>query len=245
MRAAAERPAREHPAFETGVRERVAELAGFELALRRSELRGRLSATSRPSPNRDRLAVLESRIAKCEGRLADLDSAHDALAERRRPDRRLLARLESERRLATRQLGRLEVERPNLEAEIEHERDREAGRQPGERLELALIEERLEQVCRREVAAERLQPSPLITAALGERPTDPAAVDLWNEGVQEIHSYRRRHALSSTGIPLGRQPRSHALHREWQLAGARLARIQAALGVEQTPMGERSLAPEL
>ena len=104
------------------------------------------------------------------------------------------------------QIERLEGERDRLGAEVAAESRRPAGLSGAERAELALIEDRLLDLRRRDVAAERLRPSKMIDESLGPRP---------NGAVER----RRSGTKASTDLRLPPAPRHH-LH---QRASARPA----------------------
>jgi hypothetical protein len=143
--------------------------------------------------------------------------------------------------MTVKQLDRLEAEREPLADRVRAESRQPSELSGAERAELALIDDRLLQLRRSEVAHERLRPSELIVEALGQRPTDPTKADLWNEGVDLIFAYRQRHRLlSRTGDPLGPEPRDAARRRERQAAQLRLQRIQQALNVERQRAIERA-----
>ncbi len=204
LRAGAERSAGEFAAVEVAARKRLEAQPAFELIKRRTELERRLAGQKEPSPVRQRLDAVEQRLAGGNARLAELSAKREALSAERRPDRGELARIESTERLAFQQLGRLRDERDSLAVEVAIESRRPAGLSDAERSELALIGERLQQLRRREVAAERLQPSKLIEETLGDRPADPARAALWNEGVDLIYAFRHGHGIASRGgDPLG------------------------------------------
>ena len=241
IRAAAERPGAEPAAAEVATRERLATLPVAELAQRRRRLReqerrgGGRSATDR------RLEALERRITFAGSQLEDFEQLRSALRGHRRPDPGQLARVESQIVLGTKQLSRLTDERQSLAVEAAIEQ----GLGGAERLELALAEERIAQLARREVAAERLQPSALVLAALGERPSHPGAAALWNEGVHAIHAYRSAHAITTTALALGPRPRGSDELSEWRAANRTLSRVRAGLDLDFTPPTERAASIEV
>ncbi|HVC06801.1 MAG TPA: MobF family relaxase [Solirubrobacterales bacterium] len=241
LRAGAERSAGEFAAVEVAERKRLEAQPAFELIKRRTELERRLADQDEPTLLRQRLDAVERRLAAGNARLAELAAKREALSAERRPDRGELARIESTQRLSARQLGWLEDERDGLAVEVAIESRRPAGLTADERSELALIGERLEQLRRREVAAERLQPSKLIEEALGARPADPIRAELWNEGVDLIYAFRHRHGVASRGAdPLG--PKTGDAER--RAAELQLARIQRGLGQERPRSAERSISIE-
>jgi hypothetical protein len=209
---------------------------------RQAELERRAAAEREPSPAGERLGALERRIAAAETHLADLAREREALGRERYPDPDRLARTQSTERLAARQMERLRDERDALAIEVAGEARRAPALSGAERVELALISERLTQLRRREVARERAQPSKLIEHTLGARPKDPLEVAHWNAGVELIYGYRQRHGITSTGgHPLGPKPREAARRRERQQAELRLARIQERLGKERARVREHDL----
>ena len=111
-----------------------------------------------------------------------------------------------------------------------------------ERTELVLIEDRLVELRRRAVAADRVRPSAMILAALGPRPEDPHRVAEWNDAVDLIHGYRLRHGIHpEDALSLGRPARDPQARREHREAKVRLARLQHALGREQERQSGREI----
>jgi len=241
LRSGAERVAGEFAAVEVSARKRLDAQPAHELMKRRSELERKLLGKTEPSPRSQRLDAVEQRIAAGKARIAELAAKRDALVAERRPDPGELARIESAQRLSARQLDRLEGEREGLAVEVSIESRLPVGLTAAERSELAQIEDRLHQLRRREVAAERLQPSKLIETTLGTRPADPAKAALWNEGVDLIYTYRHRNGIASgSAHPLGPNPGDAGRRAERRAGEQRLARIQQGLGIERPQSAERS-----
>jgi hypothetical protein len=198
-------------------------MAPLDLAARRAELERRLAKAAERTPAEERLADLEQRIAAAQGRLAGMEADHA-------------------RRLATTQLRRLEAERDGLTVEVATEAPRRSQLSGSERAELALIEDRLVDLRRRAVAAERSQPSPMILDALGPRPQDPLRASLWNNGVDAIYGYRQRYGIAATGKdPLGGKPRDAAQRRHHREAELRIARVQKQLGKQRARSATRAM----
>jgi len=234
LRAGAERVAGEYAAAEVSARKRIEGLEAFELVGHRQKLLRRLSGAADRSPAREQLEVLDRRIAKGEERLAELARGREAALATKRPDRGELALIESAEAMTVRQLGRLEAERGPLVDQARAEARRPSELSGPERTELAMIEDRLLQLRRREVAAERLRPSEMIVETLGARPEDPTKAALWSEGVDLIYAYRQQHRLGSqTGDPLGPKRGDTARRRERQAVELRLRRIQRELDLER------------
>jgi conjugative relaxase-like TrwC/TraI family protein len=223
LRLGAERAAGEYAAIEVGARKRVEAMAPPDLARRRSELEQRLTTAAEPSPAEGRLADLERRIAAAESRLAGMES-------------------DQARQLAAKQLRRLKSERDGLTVEVATETPRRSQLTGTERAELALIEDRLVDLRRRAVAAERSQPSKMIVESLGPRPKDPLQAALWNNGVDAIYGYRQRYGITTAGKdPLGSKPRDAAQRRERRQAELRIARVQKQLGKQRTRSATRAM----
>jgi conjugative relaxase-like TrwC/TraI family protein len=242
LRAGAERVAAEYAAAEVSARKQLEALEAFELAGRRERLLAQLASQAERSSAQGQLETLERRIAENRERLSELAARRDAQLVAKRPDRDELALVESMERMAQKQLDRLEVERQPLANRVRAEAQQPIGLSGPERAELSLVEDRLLQLRRREVAAERLRPSEMVVEALGPRPDDPTKAALWNEGVDLIFAYRQRHKiLSRTGDPLGPSSGDAARMRERRAAEMRLRRIQHDLNLERVQAIERAI----
>jgi conjugative relaxase-like TrwC/TraI family protein len=234
LRIGAERVAAEYAAAEVSARKRIEALQAFELVIRRERLAARLPTAPSHSPVQEQLDMLDRRTAEASARLAELASKREAALAVKKPDKAELALIESAAQMTSKQLGRLEGEREPLADRAGAESRRPSGLSGPERAELAMIEDRLLDLRRSEVASERMRPSEMVTTALGPRPADPTKAALWNEGVDLIYAYRQRNRLiSRTGDPLGLKPKDAARRRERRAAELRLQRIQRALDVER------------
>jgi conjugative relaxase-like TrwC/TraI family protein len=238
IRAASERSREEAPSLEVSERQRIGALHELTLAQRRGELEQRLDAERRVSPAREQLASLDRWIERAEGQLEGLRGEYAGLVARRRPDAERVEGLRAAGEDAAERLAQLRHQRGELVEAVAVE-DRPAPLSSGERLELQLLEERMAQLRRRDVALERLDPSPMIREALGERPADPVRAAAWNEGVEAIYSYRQRHNVRTHEAgPLGAEPSAERSRPDWQETQRRLVQVRAVLeqgrGVEQT-----------
>ena len=172
IRAAAERSREELPALEVSQRQRVAAMNEFRLARAAarswsSAVRGR-ERVSRPRRNSSPRSTAGS--TEVEGKLDGLRGEYAEL-DRPAPPRRRARRGRARRRAATPASAwrSYSGERAELVEEVAGE-ERPSPLSAAERLELGLIEERMAQLRRRDIALERLDPSPMIREALGERP---------------------------------------------------------------------------
>lgn len=241
LRVGAERAAGEYAAMEIDLRKRIEAKAPGELANRRGELEARRVAEAEPSPGQERLDGLERRIASGNARLAELAKERAGLAGESPPSAERLSRIDADHRRTAKQVGRLEGERDTLAAEVVGEA-RPTGLSPGERAELAVIEDRLGDLARREVRAARANPPKIIKESLGARPKDPLDAAFWNEGVHAIYSYRLRYGITSdTRRPLGPKSRDAARMRDRRQAEIRIARMQQRLAKQRVRRAERGM----
>lgn len=242
LRIGAERVAAEFAATEVAARKRLEALSALELAARRQQLRGKLAAEDSLSPAQQRLDALDQRIADNTKRLAGLAQARAELAVSPDSDSaQQLSLIESTERLTKKQLQRLEGDRDDLAREARAEARQPSGLSGPERSELALVEDRLLQLRRRDVMAERVRPCQLIVDALGQRPSDATRAAMWNEGVEVILTYRQHHRVTAIdGHPLGPKLGSPDQRRARRAAELRLQRIQHALSHQQARSVERS-----
>jgi AAA domain len=244
LRAAAERPRAGAAAAEVALRERIAQQEVAALRARQAELEAQQREAQRPTPKLGEVRELEQRIEWADQRLRRVGDEREALQSRWRRPKDELARLAWEEEVALAQLRRLGAERERLAAEIARfEAGRPPALDPSRRLERELIGERLQQLVRREVAAERPKPSAFVREALGPRPSDRRRLEAWNQGVQEIHAYRQAHAVRDPERALGAKPTDGAARAEWRAAQQRLRQRQLELGLERAL--ERRLGREL
>lgn len=238
LRVGAERTAGEYAATEISLRKRIEGKPPGELAARRAELDARRRAATERSPLEDRLDALDRRIEKGKAHLADLAKERGTAANQ--PDR--LAQIDSNERRSTTLLGRLESERDQLSGEARTAAGRTPALSPKERAELAVIDDRLTNLSRRQATAERFQTTPLIENALGPRPKGALDRALWNEGVNAIYTFRQRYGITSTtGNPLGPKSRDAARNRDRHQAQVRLSRVQRGLSKERARRAARAM----
>jgi conjugative relaxase-like TrwC/TraI family protein len=234
IRLGAERVASEFAASEITARKRIEGLGELELSARREQLMKRLDAGDERSSAKERLDLLDKRIAESHSRLNDLPEKRAQLLAGS-ADKDELARLKSIESLTLDQVLTLEAERESVAIKVRAEARRPSGLTGVERAELALIDDRLLHERRRQIAAERIRPSKMIVEALGPRPADPKMADLWNEGIDLIYGVRQRRRLTSrTGEPLGAVPNDPARRQEHEQVLRQLRRLQQALRDEQT-----------
>ena len=242
IRAAAERPAADFPALEVSFRDQIAQAETPGLSRRQEELLAGQHPAERGPPGQERLAEVEQRIELAERAHRSATSTLERLKYRWRPDKLELARAQEVEARLSENLARMYFERDGLAAAI-------ANYEPpsfdvAERLELGLITERLDQLRRREVAAERLQPSAFVRGTLGERPSDPRKLEAWNEGVHEIYSYRQLHGVSDPERPLGAKPSDPRERAEFARAELAIRHAQRQLQLGRELGMERSLGLE-
>lgn len=238
LRVGSERTSGEYAATEISLRKRIEAKSPIELASRRAELDARRSAAAERSPLQDRLDALDRRIEIGKSHLADL--AKQRIDPRADADR--LARIDANERRSTEQIRKLVGERDRLAGDLQAEAQRTTTLSPAERAELAVIEDRLTHLHRRQARAERFQTTKLIEEALGPRPKNALDRALWNEGVNAIYAFRQRHGItSSSRHPLGPKSRDATRNRERRQAELRLARLQQRLVKQRVKRADRGM----
>ena len=237
VRRAIERDRSDYPALEVSARRRIEALGEQELTARWRELR---SLRQSGEPGRERRQMLDRQIDRAQQTLEALIAERRTIQGLRRPDARELAQAQSAEASAAQALERLERDRS------------ETG--PGrasvtvsaeQRLELCLIEERMGDLRRRHIAAERMEPSPFVYEALGPRPKDDVRKAVaWNQGVEAIYSYRQRHGLQDRRSALGAKPHEPSARAERARAQLALQRAQRQLAWSPERSAERSIGIE-
>jgi conjugative relaxase-like TrwC/TraI family protein len=236
LRQGAERVAGEYPAIEVHRRKQIEVLEPVELARRRAELVRASADAAGPSAGAERLVALEERIALGGTRVEALAAERAAAV-----DPAEASRLGTLLRQGETQLGRLQAEQVDLSREVAAE-PRPEARGRALAYDLRLVEERMTQLARMEVAADRLTPSTPVGGALGPYPKDPNLARAWDDGADLIHSFRLRYGVESPhGHPLGPNVGDATRRRERQDAERRLARLQRQLHHERTQAADRQL----
>jgi hypothetical protein len=221
IRVGAERVAGQFSGSEIAERKRIETTSEADLVARREVLR----QTGRPAPTtNDRLAAIEARIAQAKDRLVAAE------AEPLTADSRRTSILKQAERMSRRQVERLEAERDELSV-TSTELVIDAG--DGRRAELAMVEDRLLDLRRRQVRAERISPSAAVVEAIGPRPRDPFRAAQWNKGVDIIVAHRQTNNIEDPDGPaLGATPLEPEARRRHRDAERSLRRVQAALDRE-------------
>jgi hypothetical protein len=236
LRAGAERVASEYAASEVDARMKLEALGPLDLARRRAELQRTLGEAGGSTPAGERLAALDQRIATAKTRLEAI--AADRV---RTSDPQVRERAERSLTQGHRQLARLESERGEL-AQVAAAEPHPGARRAEARYQLRLVEEQMLRLCRRQVIAERLNPTRPILDTLGPYPADRNLRAHWESGADLIHAFRLRHGITSPdGHPLGQTSGDAERRRERQAAQQRLARIQQQLQHERVRAAERAL----
>ncbi|MDP9276678.1 MAG: relaxase domain-containing protein [Actinomycetota bacterium] len=247
LRAAAERPAADFPALELRLREQIASQDPGPLARRAQELSLKQGVHEHAGPTAFSFHAIDSHIEAELELLRRFAEQRERLESRRWPDRldrQELRRVKASREHSIELLERLQAERAALIAEQRHAKELRPPLFAEERLELALSSERLDQLRRRAIAAERLAPSPFVREALGERPTDARKLSTWNEGVAHIYSYRQRHGVRDPQRALGAEPTDLGQRDTWRTAQRHLSSLGFELGQRREREIERGLGLE-
>jgi conjugative relaxase-like TrwC/TraI family protein len=201
VRAGSERVASEYAAVEVEDRSAIESMPAAALAAYRLTLIRDLDEAAGPTVADDRLAALEARIESGRSRL---DSLGDELRQAG-DDRGAREAITTRLRQGERQLARLEAERANLSGE--EKAPPEVATIGKRRYNLELVDERMTQLRRMAVAAERIESTRPVLDSLGPRPEDPHRAEAWAEGVDLIHGFRLRWGIDESDLePLGGSP---------------------------------------
>jgi hypothetical protein len=242
LRIGVERTAAEYAASEIALWGEVMQRAPADLASRRAELEGRQEMGKRPTPAEKRLGRLRERIGEVEARLTGLAAEREGLRAETNSDPERLSRVEADSLIAARQLERMEEARDDLSTQVSAQAISDAALTGTERAELSMIEDRMKHLHRRQVVAERIQPSRIVEESLGKRPGDPEAAALWSEGVDAIHTFRQRYGITATsGHPLGPDSGDAPRRAERRRVEARLEQVRVRLGRQQERRADREL----
>ncbi|MEK6252326.1 MAG: MobF family relaxase [Actinomycetota bacterium] len=242
IRAAAERPAADFAALEVSLRDQIAQAEAPELPRRQAELLARQRDAEREPPGREPLADLKQRIELAEYAHRSASTTWEDLGSSWRPDKLEQVRAQEAEARSSENLRRMYSERDGLVAAIvDYE---PPSFDASKRLELSLITERLDQLRRREIGAERLHPSSFVHETLGDRPSEPRKLAAWNDGVHEIYSYRQRHGVSDPERPLGAKPSDPRERAHFARAELAIRHVQRQLQLGRELGMERSLGLE-
>jgi conjugative relaxase-like TrwC/TraI family protein len=242
LRFAAERSAEDGPALEVALRKRVAQADGRELVARRAELQRKAQPELRGVDPQTLLPDLEGQIERWRRALAQRSAEVQAFEAKWHANEQELARAQQEYARTAEYVRSLEQRREQLRAEIDA--SKVPRLEPEERLEAALIRERLNDLARREVAAERLSPTQFVRETLGERPTDARRLSAWNDGVREIYVYRQRHGVTDPKRALGAEPREPEARADFARAQQALRDAQRRLELGRELRLERGMGIE-
>jgi|GEM_PF-1885554 len=215
---ASERDRARLAAHEVALRSGLLRLPSEELADRYEEMWGAAADEARIANPRGRI---EERIAEGREYLRENEIERGELLLNPEGGERL-DRLETNARIASKQISRLEARLAELPA---------AG--DSARRDLAVADRVLAERQQMAGVGSRLDPPTYITKELGERPSDPHKRELWDRGVTEIEGYRQRSGVSDPDKALGDKAK-HGFERARQAAARqRLERIQRRLGRER------------
>ena len=241
IRAAIEREGGDYPAAEVALRKRIEALSDGELAQRRSELAG---AGREVDPAQARRERLVREVERGEAALARMRGEREAIEAMRRPPAHELARARAGEASTAEALAR----RRELLARLPEVAPKPERRQldPAQRLESTLIDQRIEHLARRAVAAARLNRSDPLYKALGPYPSDPEKALAWGQAAHAISTYRQRQGIDDRHTLLGSKPRNRAAQAERTKALRVLKAAQRQLGMGRERgvgrEGERSMS---
>ncbi len=201
-RAAIEREGADYPAIEVSLREQINALTPSEWTERLDRLAAEPTA-AKASPRR---AQLEEEIERDKAMLQGLAAERAEVQGRKQPRggavRRLVsAEVSAEERIEA-NLAELET-LPASAARSERE-----PLTPHQRLEAALIEERIARQVGAELTAARAGESEIVYRTLGPYPEEPAQAVAWADAAYALVSYRLRNDVRDHENSLGREPAS-------------------------------------
>lgn len=240
VREAVEREGADFPAIEAAARAEIEALSFGQLA----ERRARLAETAAPvDPDLVRTERLEKAIITDRGRLDDLRTERDAVE--RSPDAAPLdvARLAAAEISAGERIQRNIAERealPGLSPSSDP-----APTTPQDRLEVALIEQRISREASRQLTAARANESQIIYDTLGAYPSDPALAVEWDGAAHTILTYRLRHNVWDEHRPLGGRPDSAPVRAERAHAEQRVEAARRVLQQARSREAERAAESEM
>lgn len=227
LRESIEREGSEPPALEIPLRKEIDSLSTSALADRRRRL---VSAARHHSPAHAHRERLERAIHRTRQSLDDLAAERAAVEALAKPDAQEIASLNAKEINTAEALRRNEAELdglPPLPGIDPHPND------PRDRLEALLIEERISNLARREVAAARCGDSDIIYTTLGPCPEDPAMAATWADAAHAIATYRLRHGVRDATHALGAgEPLSSAARAERQRVQRRIDAARRQQGAE-------------
>jgi len=226
VRIAIEREGNDYTATEVALRKQIEQLGPSELAGRRGEL---VEAGRAADPVLSRRDRLDRDIEDAGERVEWLRRERDAIEAMKEPSADELARITTGEANQAERLRRCIAERDALpESTVT---DEPKPPDPARRLEAVLVDQRIDQLARRDVQEARLEPSHAIYNALGPYPhNDPDKALAWGRGAHEIATYRRRHGITDKTDALGKQPRGAAARAERTRVQRRLAEARRHLG---------------
>jgi AAA domain len=225
---AAERDRSQLAAHDEALRSQFSGLLTEELVARRAELWG---AADTETVSQERWDALSQRIERFRESFGDLDSQRVVAEVLPRKERReALARAERGEVRLRRELDRLEAELREIPSpqDVARREFAVADRVLAERRELA-------------ITAARISPPPYIKAELGERPSDPAKREAWDQGVARIERYRQDNGVHDPQRAFGKEAKRGAERARQEAARRRLNEVQRVLGLGQHAARARQL----
>jgi conjugative relaxase-like TrwC/TraI family protein len=225
---AAERDRAQIAAHDEALRSQFSGLSTEELVGRRNDL---YSSADREAVLAEKRDVLAKRIEGGRERLADFQAQREAAETLPRRERQeAQSRVDSLEAHSRNQLTRLEDQLAEMPI-------------PGDaaRRELAVADRVLAERRQLAITAAGIAPPPYITNAVGERPSNPAKLEVWECGVAHIERYRQEQGINDPRRALGREATRAAERARQREALRRLHEMQRALGLGQHGARARQL----
>ncbi|MGE0504338.1 MAG: MobF family relaxase [Solirubrobacterales bacterium] len=223
-REAIERDGADFPALEVAVREEINSLSPTELADRRYHL---TTAARAASPDHSRRDQLDRQIARDRDAINSLSAKRAAAEQIDSTPATDLTRLVAAEASAEERIRANLAERDTLPDPTTYAEPKPTT--PRDRLEAALIEQRIARQVRAEITAGRAGDSHIIYRTLGPCPEDPAGAATWGDAAHGLASYRLRYNVRDPEAPLGQEPRAPAQKAERAQTLQRIETAQRAL----------------
>lgn len=242
VREAIEREGADFPALEASLHGHVNSLSLGQLAERRAHLEDAARLVDPAAARRDRLdrAILRDRdvIERVKGEREAVELLPDPPADE-------LARLTAIEISTAERLRRNEADREELLCTSAPSDPKAVA--PEDRLEAAIIDQRIAREVSKQLAAARHGDSEVIYNTLGAYPKDPGLASEWDRAAHGLLTYRLRNDVRDPSSPLGQPPRSararaertraeqliHAARRQLQVRQDRATHRSAEIGIGQ------------
>jgi conjugative relaxase-like TrwC/TraI family protein len=232
---ASERDGSQAAAHDAALRERVDRLSTPELYARRHEIAAEAHAEAAAERECDDLA---GDLAMARRAVEKAAAREEALGEEP-PFWSRVGRAEWRREAEAVAAAARHAEEALSRCEAELDGAAEVGY--AARAERAVIDQVIEERVAARMAAVRHEPPGYLTAALGERPTDPGRLQTWESAARGIEAWRMEHGVTDGDTALGPRHETGTDRRSRELAEQTIRRARRELGLEQVRAREQAI----